>query len=99
MSHPPPNSAAASASQGAEAPTIDRLLRLSDVQHLTGLGRGTIYRWMNESAFPLAVSLGGCRVGWRESDIRQWINSRPTNTQVRTKRDPPPWARSGSGQR
>lgn len=70
---------------------LDRILRLTEVIHATGLGRNTIYRQMNEGLFPLAVELGGCRVGWRQSAIRAWIDSRPTNTQVRTKPRHAPW--------
>lgn len=31
----------------------DRLLRLRDVMHLTGLGRSTIYRKIKEATFPV----------------------------------------------
>lgn len=71
--------------------TIDRILRVSDVIEATGLGRNTIYRWMNEGRFPLPLDLGGCRVGWRQSDIRAWIESRPHVKTIRVSRNAAPW--------
>ncbi len=71
--------------------TIDRILRVSDVIEATGLGRNTIYRWMNEGQFPLPLDLGGCRVGWRQSDIRAWIESRPHVKTIRVSRNAAPW--------
>jgi len=70
---------------------IDRILRVSDVTSATGLGRNTIYRWMNEGLFPLPIDLGGCRVGWRQSDIKAWIESRPLVRSVRLSRNVTPW--------
>ena len=58
------------------------IIRLKEVQNRTGLSRSTIYDRMNEksarydSSFPKQFSLGGDSVGWLESDITQWVNSR-----------------------
>ncbi len=81
----------------ASASTIDRILRISDVITATGLGRNTIYRWMNDGQFPLPVDLGGCRVGWRLSDVRAWIESRPVVKTVRLSRNVPPWQMRKAG--
>ncbi len=40
------------------APTADRLLRLSEVQTRTALGRTTIYRKMREGSFPQPLKIG-----------------------------------------
>ncbi|WP_422346039.1 helix-turn-helix transcriptional regulator [Parasphingorhabdus sp.] len=53
-----------------------RLLRLSEVQHRVGLGRSTIYRWMEDGKFPRPHSIGGYSVRWLESDIDGWIASK-----------------------
>jgi prophage regulatory protein len=53
-----------------------RLLRLRDVQHRVGLGRSTIYRWMEEAKFPRPHPIGDHSVRWLESDIDAWIVSK-----------------------
>lgn len=58
----------------------DRILRRSAVDGITGLGRSTIYDWMARGEFPKPVQLGARLVGWRESDIRAWLESRQPKT-------------------
>ncbi|HCG9113757.1 helix-turn-helix transcriptional regulator [Vibrio parahaemolyticus] len=53
-----------------------RFLRLQDVMSLTGLGRSTIYKFMDEDIFPKTIQLGGRAVGWLESEIEEWMESR-----------------------
>ncbi|MBC7204322.1 MAG: AlpA family transcriptional regulator [Pusillimonas sp.] len=53
-----------------------RLIRLKEVQHRVGLGRSTIYRWMDEGKFPRPHTLGGYVVAWLEADIDSWISSK-----------------------
>ncbi|WP_457356110.1 helix-turn-helix transcriptional regulator [Roseateles sp. P5_D6] len=47
------------------------------VRRRTALGRSTIYRLMGQGLFPLAVRLGPRAVGWRDTDIDQWLEQRP----------------------
>lgn len=54
---------------------VHRGLRLKEVQHRTGLGRSTIYRWMEEGKFPKPVRLGARSVAWIEHEIDQWLMS------------------------
>lgn len=64
------------------AEKIDRLMRLEEVLHTTGLGRNTVYRRMREGTFPKQVKLGPKSVAWRQSDIAHWIDSlQPSNDQ------------------
>ncbi|UCV00123.1 helix-turn-helix transcriptional regulator [Acidovorax radicis] len=58
-------------------PYRDRLLRLADVKHMTGLGRSSIYAGIQAKSFPAAVNLTAHAVAWRESDIDAWIADRP----------------------
>lgn len=58
-------------------PVRNRLLRLADVKHMTGLGRSTIYAAIRAKSFPAAVNLTAHAVAWRESDIDTWIAARP----------------------
>mgnify|MGYP002713321536 FL=1 len=54
-----------------------KILRLKDVQSMTGLSRSTIYAEIAKGNFPRQVKLTGARsVGWYESAIAQWIESR-----------------------
>lgn len=52
------------------------ILRLPLVKARTGISRSTIYLRIAEGSFPKPVSLGARAVGWLESDIEQWLNSR-----------------------
>ncbi|ELA9315113.1 AlpA family transcriptional regulator [Vibrio parahaemolyticus] len=53
-----------------------KFLRIQDVMSLTGLGRSTIYKFMDEDIFPKTIPLGGRAVGWLESEIEEWMESR-----------------------
>ncbi len=54
---------------------MDRILRLPDVLNQVGIARSTLYAWMDDDRFPRPVKLGCRAVGWRESDIAQWIEN------------------------
>jgi len=59
-------------------PTLDRLIRLRpDLENTVGLKRARIYELMRVGRFPLPLRIGDRAVAWRESDIAEWINSRP----------------------
>ncbi len=62
------------------APAQDRrcrLIRLKEVESLTGLKRSTIYALMREGGgMPKPVRLTTRAVAWREDDIRAWCASR-----------------------
>ena len=54
-----------------------RIVRLKDVQRMTGLSRSTIYAQIAKGKFPKQIHLTGVRsVGWHESAVIQWIESR-----------------------
>ncbi len=55
----------------------DRLLRRRQVEEITGMGRSSIYRLMKHGDFPSSVRVGPAAVRWRESDITNWVESRP----------------------
>lgn len=54
-----------------------KILRIDDVTELTGLSRTTIWRREQEGDFPARLQLGPNSVGWKESDVLGWIESRP----------------------
>jgi prophage regulatory protein len=52
-----------------------RFLRLPEVKNRVGVGRSTLYRWMEEGRFPRSVQLSQKCVVWRETDIDEWIDN------------------------
>ena len=57
-------------------PTVQQLLRLKQVRSITGLGRSTIYRWMEAGRFPKPVRLGPRSVAWIDYEIEAWVLQR-----------------------
>ncbi len=54
------------------------ILRMNDVLTLTGIrSRTTIWRRLRSGTFPDPVDLGGGQIGWLESEVSDWISSRP----------------------
>lgn len=52
------------------------ILRRREVEQAVALSRSTIYRLMDKGDFPKPVKLTAHAVGWRASDIFQWLESR-----------------------
>lgn len=65
---------------GTAAPPIrpDRLLRLSAVVEMTGLGKSSIYADPELSSVKRRIS--SRLVGWLESDVARWLESRPKSS-------------------
>ena len=53
-----------------------QIIRRKDVEIMIGLSRSTIYKLMSEGTFPKAIQLGQRAVGWRLSEINDWIDER-----------------------
>lgn len=68
-------------SEHSSKPAV-RILRLKHVLDRVGLSRSTVYDRINEKSprydrsFPRPVSLGGAAVGWLETDVSEWIESK-----------------------
>ena len=61
-----------------QIPPRRRILRLTQVKEITGLGKTSIWRRVTGGTFPKPVLLGGDgskAVGWREADINEWFDS------------------------
>ena len=54
-----------------------RILRREEVERLTRLSRGSIYRQMQRGMFPMPLKLGQRAVAWRAAEIHEWLASRP----------------------
>ena len=53
----------------------DRLLRLTEVESICGIKKSTIRRRELAGRFPKRVQIGERSVGWKESEIKEWIDS------------------------
>lgn len=60
--------------------TSNRVLRLLEVVSKVGIGRTSIYAWMNQGLFPRSIHLGPRSVGWLESDIENWLKQKSEHT-------------------
>ena len=56
--------------------TSNRILRMPEVEARTGYKRPTLYKFIKEGLFPKQVPLGVRAVGWVESEIDDWIQSK-----------------------
>lgn len=61
-------------------------LRLKAVITRTGLGRSTIYAKVKRGEFPSPINLGERAVGWLDSEIDNWLESRVQHTRQALKR-------------
>ena len=58
---------------------LTKIIRLKDVQYLTGLGKTTIYTLENRGQFPSRRRLTSRASGWLEADVIEWIEALPIN--------------------
>ena len=61
---------------------MKKFLRLRAAKDWTGLSRSTIYAMMKNGTFPKSISLGARAIGWLESDIQAWADSRVSASRV-----------------
>lgn len=54
-----------------------KILRRDDVLAMIGLSRSTLYNLVRDGRFPAPISIGQRAVGWRLSDVDEWVASRP----------------------
>lgn len=54
-----------------------RVLRIADVCDRVGLSSTTVWRLQRAGRFPPPVRLTDQAVGWRESDVEDWLANRP----------------------
>lgn len=56
-----------------------RILRIHQVIEITGQSRSNIYLLMTKNLFPKAIKISERSVGWLQSDINNWIDSKIKN--------------------
>ena len=59
-----------------QQPTIDPILRIETVTRLLGTTRQTIWRW-RKAGYLQAIQIGPGTVGFRQSEIQRFLDSRP----------------------
>lgn len=62
----------------------ERIIRFPELLHITGVSRPTIYRWIEEQRIPKPIKIGGDAgraVGWRSSEISDWVEARFAESQ------------------
>jgi prophage regulatory protein len=52
------------------------MIKLKEVQKLTGLSRSSIYAYIDKGLFPAQVKLGLRSVAWVDSEIEFWVESK-----------------------
>ena len=56
----------------------DRIIRPKELREiLGGVSKSTLWRWISKEQFPRPMKLGERAVGWRQSTINEWLDSRP----------------------
>lgn len=58
----------------------ERLVRMDEVERLTGLRKTALYAMQADGTFPRSVCISSTRVAWKLSEVMGWINSRPRAT-------------------
>ena len=54
-----------------------RILNSNEVVKKIGWSKMTIWRMERAGLFPKRINLSDRRVGWKESEIEDWVDSRP----------------------
>lgn len=54
-----------------------KILRRNDVLEIIGLSRSTLYYLVRDGRFPAPISIGQRAIGWRLTDVNEWVASRP----------------------
>lgn len=58
--------------------TEDRIIKAAEVERITGRCRVSIWRDEKAGTFPRRLKTGQKSVGWRLSEVMQWLNTRQT---------------------
>ena len=51
----------------------NRVIKLPEVMSLTALSRSTVYQKIKDNEFPKSIPLGARAVGWKYTNILDWI--------------------------
>lgn len=54
----------------------EQIIKLSDVNRITGLSNSSIYRLASQNKFPKPIKLSKRSSGWLKSEIEHWLEKR-----------------------
>ncbi len=54
----------------------DRIIRLNELGAMLGVSPSTIWRWERAGHFPSRLVIGARAVGWRLSEVNDWLDTR-----------------------
>lgn len=57
-----------------------KIIRLPQVIEKVGLSRSSIYLLLKKNRFPASIQIGERSMGFLESDIDQWLDSKISNS-------------------
>ncbi|MHB1643521.1 MAG: helix-turn-helix transcriptional regulator [Acidithiobacillus sp.] len=55
---------------------MDKIIRFPEVVDITGLSKATLYRMLREGQFVPRVQISERNVGFRQSEVAKWVESR-----------------------
>ena len=51
------------------------ILRMTELCEKLGVSRTSIWRWCRAGTFPQPVKLGRRAVGWRQTEVEEWLQA------------------------
>lgn len=55
-----------------------KLIRPTELANLLGISKVTLWRMENRGELPARIRISRRAVGWKESDIEEWLDNRPS---------------------
>lgn len=57
-----------------------RIIRKPELAKMLSVSKQTLWRMEKRGELPSRIQISKRTVGWRESDIKEWLNNRPSVT-------------------
>ena len=60
----------------SKRPSLNKVIKLSEVKHITTLSTASIYRQIKDKSFPKQIKLGERSSAWFYDEIIQWLEDK-----------------------
>ena len=60
----------------SERPSLNKVIKLSEVKQITTLSTASIYRQIKDKSFPRQIKLGERSSAWFYEEIMQWLEDK-----------------------
>ena len=60
----------------SETPSLNKVIKLSEVKQITTLSTASIYRQIKDNSFPKQIKLGERSSAWFYDEIIQWLEDK-----------------------